>query len=124
MKKFFMLLGSLVMFTSLSHAVDRSKTMSVSDFTGDQVEMVRVGVSSTSATALSAYSSSRGALTCLNTDLTYSVWLGSTTAFTAGGISSFPLPALSSIQFRSNASIFGLASVGVSSSTVHCIREY
>lgn len=118
-------LVALLFITSGVHAVDRSRTpQSVSSFTGDNALFLKVTVSSTSVSTLGAYSTSRGALTCINSDSSNSVYIGSHTAITAAGASSFPLKAGSSIQFNSNAGIFGIADTGVSSVLVYCITEY
>ena len=117
-------IGLLILMAGTAFAVDRSRTGSVSDFTGDNVTFAKISVSSTTATALGAYSSGRGALTCINNNLTSSVYIGSSTAVTANGAASFPLPAGQSIEFRTNAGVFAIADVGITSSTIHCITEF
>lgn len=124
MKKLSLLVAVLV-FTALSkaQAIDRSKTISVSPFTGDSVSFQKVTLSSTSASTLGAYSMGKGALTCINSDGTNTVYIGSSTAVTAAGAASFPLKAGSAIQFVSNAGIFGIADATVSSVVVYCVTE-
>ncbi len=125
MKSLLVALLTLACLTTASHAVDRSRNAgAVSPFTGDNTEFAKVSVSSTSAATLSAYSTSRGALTCINADTSNTVYLGSSTALSAAGSASFPLKAGANIQILNNAGLYGIADAGVSSVTVYCIKEY
>ena len=105
-------------------AIGREGTKSVSDFTGDNLSFIKVSVASTTASALDAYSTSKGALTCINSDSTNAVYLGSSTAITPQGTYTFKLPAGAAIQFRSNAGVFAVAETLITSVVVYCFREW
>lgn len=108
-----------------SQAIDRSRNAgSVSVFTGDNLAFSKVTLSSTTASTLGSYSTSRGAITCINSDSTNQVWIASSTVVSAAGAASFPLKAGSAIQFVNNGGLFAIGDTGVSSTIVYCVQEY
>lgn len=123
MKKVLVLLAVLTLLVPPVQAVGRDGTRSVSDFTGDNISFALVSVTSSPVVQLAAYSTSRGALTCLNVS-SNTVYLGTSTVVTAAGATSFPLPAGQSIQFRNNAGIYGVVAAFVGAMTVGCITEW
>lgn len=115
---------AILVFTALSTgmAVSRDGTRSMSDFTGEVVEMSKSVVGGT-VSVVAPYSTSRGALTVLNIS-TNTIYLSSTSVTTGNAANTFALPAGQSIQFRNNAALFGVLDTGISSMTIHVIKEY
>jgi hypothetical protein len=105
------LFSVVLMFTgTASQAISRDKVQSASDFTGDNASFNLVTVSTTVATLFN-YSTSRGAATVINVS-TNTIYIGTSTAVTAGGTASFPLPAGQAVEFRNNAGMYGISSTG------------
>ena len=118
----YMFLAVMFMSVSVSYALDHGRTTSVSDFTGDNIEMSK-GVVGATVSVVAPFSSGRAALTVINVS-TNTIYLGASSAVTANGAASFALPAGQSIQFRSSGAIYGVVDPTVSSMTVHSIKEY
>lgn len=123
MKK--MIVLGLMLFTTPLMAVDRSRNAgNALPFTGDNMEYFKHTLSSFTATAVGAYSSSRGALTCVNADTTNAVYIGSSTAVVPATNGSFPIYPKQSVQITNTAGVYAVAEAGVASVVIYCVKEY
>lgn len=92
--------------------------------TGDNTTFNKISVSSFTATSLSAYSTSRGALTCVNDDTSVTLWISTSSAMAvAAGTAAYPIYPRNTFEILNNTSIFGLADAGQPAVNVYCATE-
>lgn len=115
--KKFLFVVSFLFLASYSHAAI------VSNFTGDVALFSKINVSSTSASSLVSYSTSRLEFTCINADSSNTVYIGTSTTITAGASNSFPLFSKQVITLDNHTSLAAIADIGVASVNIYCITE-